>query len=117
MGGIGGGGDLLLSESKLEASLAQVGGDWIGLTKLGDPRVFVAGIAIGTASAGATRFGLLSRLSDGAMRVIAHRELELINLGKLRQDSVKLIAQSRAWTAHHARQREGAGGARRPSLP
>jgi hypothetical protein len=44
MRGAGGVGDLLLSEAELEASLAQVGGDRIGLTKLADARVFVAAL-------------------------------------------------------------------------
>jgi hypothetical protein len=64
-----GGGDLLLSESKLEASLAQVGGDRIGLTKLADPRVFVAGTAVRAASAGTARSRPPSGLPEGDCRV------------------------------------------------
>jgi hypothetical protein len=117
MRGVGGRGDLFLSESEFEASLAEVGGNWIGLAKLADPRVFIARVAIRTASSGAIRFGLLSRLSDWAARVVVHREIELINLGKFWQGSAVFIARTRVWMARHVRQREGARAARRSSSP
>ena len=74
MGGTGGGSDLLLGESELEASLPEVGGDRIGLTELADQRVFVAGVAVGAAAASAAGFGPLSGLSDGAVVVAIHGE-------------------------------------------
>lgn len=87
MGRIGGGGDLLLSEAELEAPLAQVRGDRIGLTKLADPRVFVTGVAIRAASAGTAGRRPLSRPSDGALRIAFRGRTELIKSDKFRLGS------------------------------
>jgi hypothetical protein len=82
VGGIRGRGDLLLSESELEASLAQVGRDWIGLTELSDECVFVAGVAIRRASPSASRCRSLSGLADGGGSVVIYRGRELIKSDK-----------------------------------
>src|SRR5690242_20388091 len=60
-----------------------MGSDRVRLTKLADQRVFVAGVAIGTAAPGTTRGGSLNGLSDGAVRRTRHGT-KLIKVDKLR---------------------------------
>ncbi len=116
MGRISGGGRLLLTEAELEASLAPIGGDWIGLTEFADLGVFVAGVAIGAASSSAAGCGPLNGLSDRAVEVAFHRGMELIKSDKFRQGTAA-GRRSSPLVARDTRQRKGARAAERSPSP
>ena len=61
------GGDVLLGQPQLEASLAQVRGDWIGLAQLADPRVLVPRRPVLLAARSATGCGVNRISSDRAV--------------------------------------------------
>jgi hypothetical protein len=73
MGSTGCVGHLLLSETEFKASLPQMGGNRIGLAKLANLGIFVAGISIGAASPGASLCRPLDSLPDWILCLPLHQ--------------------------------------------